>query len=117
MATDDVRTFELVVDAPCSIVVDGDVVWFGDYISPALARLSAVGSARPETIPLPAANPAAGVWAVAAGEGFIWATMPRDGALFRIDPKTSEVMRIPLPYLPAGVTAGSDGVWVTVRGE
>lgn len=76
-----------------------------------------MGSAQPKKISLPAANSEAGVWTVAAGEGFIGATTPRDGALWRIDPKTSETTRIRLPYLPAGVTAGSDGIWVTVRGE
>jgi class 3 adenylate cyclase/streptogramin lyase len=119
--TGDARSVENVLPLPCAIVVDGDVVWLGSFVSPTLARLPAVGSARPERVPLPIVDADSdvevGVWTVAAGEGFIWATTPRDGALWRIDPKTNDVTRIPLPYVPAGVTVGSDGVWVTVRGE
>jgi streptogramin lyase len=116
-ASDDVTRVEFSLDLPCAIGVDGDDVWIGSFVSPTLARLSAVGSAKPKTVSLPAANGEAGVWTIAVGEGFVWATTPRDGALWRIDPETGGMRRIPLPYPPAGVTAGSDGVWVTVRDE
>lgn len=45
----------------------------------------------------------------------VWATTPRDGALWKIDPKTNEVTRITVPYLPTCVAAGEDDIWVTVR--
>jgi streptogramin lyase len=54
------------------------------------------------------------VWNVAVGAGAVWATT-RDGALWRIDPKTSTVTRLNLPYVPTGVTADANDVWVTVR--
>ena len=57
----------------------------------------------------------AGVTTVAAGAGWIWATVPDSRALWRIDPKTNHVTRIPMQYFPWGVAAGDDGVWVTVR--
>ena len=53
--------------------------------------------------------------AIAAGAGDIWATTPRDGALWRIDPKTNAVTRVNFPYMPTGVTADANDVWVTVR--
>lgn len=57
----------------------------------------------------------AGVTSVAAGAGAVWATVPDDHALWRIDPSTEETTRIPLRYFPWGVAVGDDGIWVTVR--
>ena len=76
-----------------------------------------LGIATPRIIGLPVHNLSAGVWNVAAGAGYIWATTPRDGTLWRINPHTDHVTRIPMPYLPTMVTANATGVWVTVRGE
>ena len=100
---------------PSFPAVAGDTVWAGDWSSPQVERLHAVGSPRPRRIPLPVNNPSAGVWNVAAGAGFVWATTPRDGALWRINPSTDAVTRVSMPYLPTGVTANADEVWVTVR--
>ena len=110
-----VETFDGVAINPADAVVDGDVVWFGDWAGPRLARLSAVGSSTPHSILLPAHNRDAGVWDIAAGVGYIWATTPRDHALWRINPKTNAVRRIAMPYLPTGVTADGHDIWVTVR--
>jgi streptogramin lyase len=57
------------------------------------------------------------VWTVAAGAGAVWATTPRNRALWRIDPETNAVTRIPLGYLAAGVTVTDEDIWVTVRGR
>jgi streptogramin lyase len=94
--------------------VAGNRVWFAHWSSPAVVSVPAVGQARAETVklPLPAQI---GVWAVAAGAGAIWATTPHAGALWRIDPKTDALTRIPLPFLPSGVTTDGNDVWVTVR--
>ena len=100
---------------PGAIVVAGDVVWVGDWSDPRVVRLRAVGARRPRPISLPVRNARAGVWTLAAGEGYIWATTPRDGALWRIDPDTNEVTRIAIPYLPTAVTTSAGDVWVTVR--
>ena len=78
-------------------------------------RIHAGGSPRPRSIPLPVNNPSAGVWNVAAGAGLVWATTPRDGTLWRINPMTNAVTRVSMPYLPTGVTANANQVWVTVR--
>jgi serine/threonine protein kinase len=107
---------------PSSVVVDGDVVWVSDWSAPQVVRVSAAGPARPERIPLPVLHRRACledscVWRLAAGAGFIWATTPRDAALWRIDPKTNAVKRIHLPYVPTGVAADAHNVWVTVRGK
>ena len=112
-ATGAVRTVDDVATQPNSPIVDGSVVWVGDWASPELVRLSAVGSPRIHRIPLPGGT--AGVWNVAVGAGAVWATTPHDGALWRIDPKTSSVTRVSLPDLPTGVAADANDVWVTVR--
>ena len=75
------------------------------------------GRRTPQNIPLPTTNDSAGVWNVAAGAGYIWATTPRDGTLWRINPHTYQVTRIAIPYLPTMVTANAGGVWVTVRAK
>jgi streptogramin lyase len=116
------ETIRSVAKNPSSVVVDGDVVWVSDWGAPQVVRLSAVGTPRPDPIRLPVHNRRAClniscVWRVAAGAGFIWATTPEDGALWRIDPKTNFVKRIPLPYRPTGVVADAKNVWVTVRGK
>ena len=84
--------------------------------------MAAVGDPLPRPISLPVRHTQlcprfSCVWRVAAGAGAIWATTPEDRALWRIDPKTYAVKRVPLPYPPTGVTADADDVWVTVRGH
>jgi streptogramin lyase len=81
-----------------------------------VVRLSAVGSKPPRHIRLPVTTTLpAGVTGITAGAGSIWAAVPENRALFRIDPKTNSAMRIPFPYRPWGVAVGDDGVWVTMR--
>jgi streptogramin lyase len=57
------------------------------------------------------------VWLVDANAGGVWATTPRFESVWKIDPETDAVTEIPMPYLPSGVAADEDAVWVTVRGE
>jgi DNA-binding SARP family transcriptional activator/streptogramin lyase len=114
-STQAVETVNVLSVDPAHILVDGETVWVGDWAIPAVERLRAVGPSRPRLVELPVRNVTAGVWNIAAGQGYIWATTPRDGALWRIDPKTNEAKRIPMPYPPTGVTANEGDVWVTVR--
>ena len=109
------ETVNVLSSKPAHILVDGETVWVGDWGLPEVERLRAVGPSRPRLVELPVRKAGTGVWQIAAGEGYIWATTPRDGALWRIDPKTNEVKRIPIPYPPIGVTANEGDVWVTVR--
>jgi DNA-binding SARP family transcriptional activator/streptogramin lyase len=113
-ATGAVKTVDRVAVRPGFPVVDGDTVWVGDWTGPQVVRLRAVGSARPTQIPLPMRN-FAGVWNIAAGAGAIWATTPRDRALWRIDPKTNAVTRLRMRYLPTEVAVDANDVWVTLR--
>jgi class 3 adenylate cyclase/streptogramin lyase len=114
------QEIDSVATNPSSIAVEGDSVWVGDWSAPQIVRLSASRSARIHRIRLPIRSHSACpliscVWMVAAGAGYIWATTPEDGALWRIDPRTNQVKRVPLPYRPTGVTADANSVWVTVR--
>jgi streptogramin lyase len=103
--------------APVFPAVAGNTVWAADWDSPEVERLDISGSHSSRIIALPVNNASAGVWNVAAGAGYIWATTPRDGTLWRINPHTDAVTRIAMPYLPTMVTANASGVWVTVRGK
>lgn len=114
-ATGAMKTLYGVGGFPAFPIVDGDVVWVADWEAPRVVRLHAVGRPRPHTVPLPVRNFAAGAWNVAAGAGAVWATTPRDGTLWRIDPNTNAVRRIRMPFLPSGLTADDNAVWVTVR--
>lgn len=111
-----VKTFESVAVNPTALVVQGDSVWVGDWSTPDVVRLPAVGSGAPRHVSLPVkVRPGDGVTTVAAGAGSIWATVPDSRALWRIDPKTNRVTRIAMRYFPWGVAAGDDAIWVTVR--
>jgi DNA-binding SARP family transcriptional activator/streptogramin lyase len=118
-ATGDVETSDSIGRNPATIVVEGDSAWVGDWNLPQVVRLPAVGSGRPRRVSLPWSSVLgyAGVTTVAAGAGSVWATVPSDRAVWRIDPKTSHRTRIALPYAPWGVAAGDDDVWVVVRGK
>jgi class 3 adenylate cyclase/streptogramin lyase len=117
-STRTVETVDVKSVNPGHVLVDGEVVWVGDWeLPPRVERLRAVGPSRPRSVHLPARNIEAGVSNVAAGDGYIWATTPRDRALWRIDPKTDEATRIAMPHLPTGVAANAGGVWVTVQAE
>jgi streptogramin lyase len=121
-ATGRLRTTRSVAINPVVPVVDPSGIWTGDWSRPEVVRLNAVGPAQPKHIRLPIRNKrlcrkVSCVWRLAAGAGFIWATTPEYGALWRIDPKTNVPKRIPLPYRPTGVAADANNVWVTVRGK
>ncbi len=118
-STGRVETIPNVGVNPVSPVVDGDTVWVGDWSTPQVVRLPAVGRGTPHAVLLPTAatNYPSAVWQIDAGAGSIWAAAPRFHALYRIDPKTNAVTRIPVPYLPSGVAADDDAIWVTVRGN
>jgi streptogramin lyase len=121
-ATGTVHTIDSVATNPDSVIVDGDLVWVGDWSNPQVVHLAAFGAPRPRSIPLPVhhtqrcANYSC-VWRIAPGAGAIWATTPEDRALWRIDLTTHAVRRISLPYPATGVTADANDVWVTIRGH
>ena len=118
-STERVESIPNVAVNPVSLAVDGDSVWVGDWSRAQVVRLPAVGPGKPHAVPLPGApkNLPSYVWQIDAGAGGIWAAAPRLHAVFRIDPKTNAVTRIPIPYLPSGVAADDDAIWVTVRGD
>ena len=111
----DATTIESVAVNPGPIVVHGAEVWVGDWDVPNLARLPAVGGGSPHRVTLRVAAHPAGITSVADGTNAIWATVPDDRALWRIDPKTNRTKRIPLDYYPWGVTVADDEIWVAVR--
>ena len=116
-ATEETETVEMLPRTPSFPVVDRDTVWVGDWAIPQVVRVPAVGAGKPRAIVLPveAGFVDSAVWGVDAGAGAIWAATPRFGAVWRIDPETDAVTRIPMPYLPSGVAADDDAVWVTIR--
>jgi streptogramin lyase len=113
--TGDRRTLESVAEQPGALVVQGDSVWVGDWLNPDVVRIPAVGSGPPRHISLDVTTRPAGVTSVAAGAGFIWATVPDDHAVWRIDPRTNKARRFEVGYYPWGVAVADDGIWVAVR--
>lgn len=113
--TEDSKTFYSVAKSPGALVVKGDAVWVGDWNAPAILRLPAVGTGRARHISLPMTARPGGITSVAAGAGGIWAAVPDDRAVWRIDPKTNRTTRIGLPYHPWGVAVGDDGIWAVLR--
>ncbi|HET7555004.1 MAG TPA: BTAD domain-containing putative transcriptional regulator, partial [Gaiellaceae bacterium] len=101
--TQDVQAFEAVANNPGALVVKGASVWAGDWNAPDVVRLPAVGAAPPRHVSFDVTVDRAGVTSVAAGAGAIWATVPDDHALWRIDPETNRTKRIELGYYPWGV--------------
>ena len=114
-ATGTVKAFEAVANNPGALVADGDSVWAGDWNAPDVVRLPAVGAAPPRHVSFPVTVDRAGVTSVAAGAGAIWATLPDDHAVWRIDPKTNRARRIELGYYPWGVAVDDAGIWVALR--
>ena len=108
-----------VASNPASLAVGSNAIWVGDWATPQVVRISAVGSPVLRRIRLPGTDRFDGVWCVAVGAGAVWATKPgatpADAALWRIDPKTGHASRLSIPYRPACVTANAKGVWVTLR--
>lgn len=115
--TEDIETVRDVVFCPGNLVVDGDTVWVGDWCSPTVARVPAVGSGSPQKIalPTPRGRTESSVWGIDAGADVIWAATPRYRSIWRVDPKTSTVTQIATPHLPSGIAADADAVWVSVR--
>src|SRR4051812_30705825 len=113
--TSEVKTYEKVAESPGYLVVQGDSVWVGDWSNPDVVRLPAYGPGRPRHIPLAVTTRPAGVTTLAAGAGGIWATVPDDRAVWRINPQSGHATRIGLRYFPWGVAIADDGIWVSVR--
>jgi streptogramin lyase len=102
-------------DGPAALLVQGDSVWVADWNNPFVVRVPAFGSGPPRYYRLKVRAVPAGVTALAAGFGAVWATVPDDRAVWRIDEETGERTRIPLRYYPWGVAAADDGIWVSLR--
>jgi len=116
--TGKVKVFESVAKLnPGALAVKDDSVWFGDWNVPDVVRLPAVGSKPPLHVLLPVKPKRAGITSVAAGAGFIWAAVPDDHAVWRIDPRTNRPTRIEIGYYPWGVAGSDDGIWVVTRAK
>ncbi len=113
--TQEVTPFESVANNPGPLVVHGDSVWAGDWNAPDVVRLPAVGAGPPRHVSFDVTVERAGVTSVAAGAAAIWATVPDDHAIWRIDPKTNRAKRVELGYYPWGVAVSDDGIWVVTR--
>src|SRR5262249_18775679 len=116
VATGDMHVVDSHVTNPSDPIVDGAIVWAGDWASPRVVGLPAVGSAPARHISLPVTARPAGITRLAVADGYIWATVPDDHAVWRIDPTSNRATRVPLKYYPWGIAADdSGGIWVTLR--
>ena len=115
--TREVKAFEAVANNPGALAAQGDSIWAGDWNAPSLVRLPAVGERKPRQVSFDVTADHAGVTSVAAGAGAVWATVPDDHAVWRVDPETNRTTRIELGFYPWGVAAGHDGIWVVTRAQ
>jgi hypothetical protein len=102
---------------PAWLLVEGDSVWVADWLKAQVVRVPARGSGVPTYLHLPVrTGQPGGVTALAAGDGYIWATVPDDKAVWRINEETGEKKRFTFPYHPWGIDVADDGrIWVTFR--
>jgi branched-chain amino acid transport system substrate-binding protein len=106
--------------APVHVATDGDAVW----VATGDRRVGRLDAARkrlvaPVELPPPANERAdASFSAISVGEGRIWVVGDAlDSKLWRIDPSTSAVATVRLPFVPTDVAAGENAVWVTTQLE
>jgi hypothetical protein len=102
---------------PAWLLVQGDSVWIADWSKAQVVRVPARGAGKPTYIHLPVrTGQSGGVTALAAGGGYIWATVPDDKAVWRINEETGEKKRFTFRYHPWGIDVADDGrIWVTFR--
>jgi virginiamycin B lyase len=97
------------------LAVGVGAVWATDLGLGKVLRIDPATNRIVARIPLPLApfRP----FAIAAGEGAIWVTVPTNvkGAVVRIDPKTNRVVGRPIQvgYAPDAIAVGAGSVWVT----
>jgi DNA-binding SARP family transcriptional activator/streptogramin lyase len=115
--TEDSKTFGSAAENPGALVVEGETVWVGDWNAPAVLRLPTAGTGRADRISLPTTARPGGITSVAAGAGGVWAAVPDDRAVWRIDQRTNRTTRVGLRYHPWGVAASEDGVWAVLRAD
>lgn len=103
--------------ASASIAVYGVDVWIANPNVHSLERVGSpyTGVAR-QSISLPSLSTVKqglGYSGLAAGEGALWvAGNDVDRTLWRVDPASSRVTSIQLPFAPSAIAAGSGGVWL-----
>lgn len=90
-----------------SIAIGAGSVWFADAENGKLVRIPASG--RPQRTSIELDQWVAGV---VFGEGAVWATNEIGDALYRVDPRGGETVRIAAPS-PRGIAAGDGAVWAT----
>ena len=92
-----------------TLAPDGDGIWVVTRQN-ALARIDPATNRVAETITVPSDS----LTSVTSAAGFLWATDPVGGAVWRIEPGTPRpVMKsIPLAFGAAGIAATDQAVWV-----
>ena len=93
-------------------VVDGDV-WVISATRKRIERIRA--STMRHRDPQPSVG--RGAVSVAGSGGAVWAAIPREGRVVKVDTRSGRVLRrVPVPVTPVLVAAGAGGLWVAGRG-
>jgi DNA-binding beta-propeller fold protein YncE len=94
------------------LAASGDHLWALEVNPATLLRLDR-STLRPTAAPL-----SLSAWqgqGLAAGDGYVWATVPETGDVLRIDPRTGEISRAHVGGFPDGVAVIGRTVWFARR--
>ena len=112
-ATEAIDTVDNIAMNPSGLVIHGDTVWVGDWSSPALTRVPAVGSGGPKRIPLRVPVGQRGERGLGRGRGRVWCLGCYAQVRLHLEDR-SEDQRChadPLLHLPSFVAVDDGAVW------
>jgi hypothetical protein len=103
---------------PSSLTAGFGSVWAADYRWPVLVRIDPATRRGEIFASFPPSDAAAagphwqpGPAVIAAGAGAVWLALPDRGQVLRVDPASAELLAIELPFGPAEIAAGPDGIF------
>ena len=97
------------VNAADALAAGHGALWVGSAVDKRVSRLRLGGGTDAISLGAPPS-------AIAVGAGAVWVTSEETGTLFRIGPRTAEVVQaIRVGNRPVAVAAGASGVWVVNR--
>jgi ABC-type transport system substrate-binding protein/class 3 adenylate cyclase/DNA-binding beta-propeller fold protein YncE len=98
-------------NAPQAIAVGLDSIWVANFLDGTVDRIDPATGSIDRTFPV-----GAGPSGLAISRGSVWISNAPEGAVKRLDPETGDAETIRLGSQAAGIDAGSNALWVGVRG-
>jgi YVTN family beta-propeller protein len=98
-------------NAPQAIAVGLGSIWVANFLDGTVDRIDPAIGSIDQTFPV-GASPSG----LAISRGSVWISNASEGAVERLDPETGDAETIRLGSQAAGIAAGSNALWVGVRG-